>query len=291
MRFPEENLVTPIYVKTRSDMEWSQEKVFYVLASSGLFLCRNHPFFRSCVPARGWPSELASQRTFLKLQVPKLPRPLLEVAVGFFDRIGEETGAEAALLLIWDEASKKVRLMAPRQRCTVYRGYRGGVFPVGVHYDLPSQLPEGWVVFGDIHSHVDGAAFSSSTDRQDEKYRPGLHIVVGRIGEEPPEIHAEAIVDGVRFKVDRDMVLEGYSRRREQVSRNWFDQVEIESYDSYWDYWQDTPKKNVTSWDERERPSRGLGRATGQTTTSRGTEKRDGPNRLEDQGSSLAKRT
>ena len=266
MRFPDDSLVTPVYVKTRSDMEWPDEKVFYLLSSSGLFLCRNYPFFRSCVPARGWPTELASQRTFLKLQYPKLPRHLLEVAVGFFDRIGEEFGAEAAVLLIWDEGTKKVRLMAPKQRCTVYRGYRGGVFPIGVHYDLPAQLPEGWVVFGDIHSHVDGAAFSSYTDKQDEKYRPGLHIVVGRIGEEPPEIHVEAIVDGVRFKVDRNLVLQGYNRRREPMSRKWFDQVEIESYDSYWDYWKNTPKKNVTRWEGKNRSSGDVGRVTGART-------------------------
>jgi PRTRC genetic system protein A len=291
MRFPEETLVTPIYVKTRNDMEWPDDKVFYVLASNGLFLCRNYPFFRSCVPAAGWPAELETQRTFLKLKAPKVPRHLLEIAVGFFHRIGEATGAEAALLLIWDEGSNKVRLMAPKQRSTVYRGSLGGTFPVGVHYDLPSRLPEGWVIFGDIHSHVDGAAYSSFTDKRDEKHRPGLHIVVGRIGQEPPQIHVEAIVDGVRFDVDRDLVLEGYGQRRQQTAREWFDQVEIESYDSYWDYWKDTPKKSVVKGDGQESASWAVAKATVETTGDGGAEKGDGQNRFEDPGSSAARRT
>jgi hypothetical protein len=237
MRFPDENLITPIYVKTRSDMSWPQDKVFYLLTSTGLFLCRNHPFFCSSVPTRSWPAELGRQGTFLELQYPRVPQALLELAVGFFAEIGERHGAEAAVVLALDQRSKEVRLMVPKQSCTVYKSWTGSTVPIGVNYELPDRLPEGWILFGDIHSHVDGVAFSSYTDKQDEQHRPGLHIVVGRIYDEPPEFHVEAIVDGVRFNVEQDRILDGYYRRREPVPDEWFEKVEIQSYDSYRDYW------------------------------------------------------
>ena len=48
--------MTPIYIKESVDEAWPEESVFYVLSSSGLFLCRNHEMFRSCTPIRAWPS-------------------------------------------------------------------------------------------------------------------------------------------------------------------------------------------------------------------------------------------
>ena len=84
-------------------------------------------------------------------------------------------------------------------------------------------------MIGDVHSHVDEPAFSSATDVRDERHRPGLHIVVGRISHEPPDFHIEATVDGMRFHVTHpELVLEGYERRRiAAVPPTWIDQVEV----------------------------------------------------------------
>ena len=81
-------LVTPIYLKTENDMPWPEEKnAFYLVSKEGLFFCRNSRFFKSCVPARGGPCELANQEAFLELQYPMIPQDLVELAVGFFDGI------------------------------------------------------------------------------------------------------------------------------------------------------------------------------------------------------------
>ena len=226
MKFVNPDLITPIYVKTRSNMPWPEkEQAFYLLARDGLFFCRNSRFFQSCVPARSGPGELAGQDAFLEFQYPRISQALLELAVGFFEKAKQRYGREAALLLAWDYRTKQVRLLVPRQRCTVYRNYYG-TYPIGVHYELPAELPEDSFIFGDIHSHVDGSAYASATDKEDEHHRPGLHIVVGRIGDEPPEFHIEATVDGMRFEVDQELVLEGY-RRRAAVSGKHLDQLEI----------------------------------------------------------------
>jgi hypothetical protein len=86
------------------------------------------------------------------------------------------------------------------------------------------------MLIGDIHSHVDGAAYASGIDKADEAYRPGLHIVVGRIREEPPEFHCAVTADGMRFPVkDIGLVLEDYQRRRcQEVPEEWIAKVRVE---------------------------------------------------------------
>ena len=228
MKHHDPNLVTPIYVKTDPDTPQPEEDVYYVLSAEGLFLCRNHPFFSSSVPARDWPGELAPQDTFLRLDYPKVPQRLMELAVAFFAWIGKKYDAEAALLLAWDEQAKEVHLIVPEQLTTVFRNYWGDRYPTGVRYDAPPKLPEGWIIFGDLHSHVDGAAYASWVDKNDETYRAGLHIVVGRVHQEPPEFHVEAIVDGARFTVKPELVLEGYQRRAATVPQRWLEMVKVE---------------------------------------------------------------
>ena len=229
-------LVTPIYVKTHGRHPWPEkEKMFYLLSANGLFVCRNHQFFQSCVPAGSGPAELVDQEAFLDYQYPKVPRRLLELTVGFFAIVGRKYNAEAIVMLVWDHRNEKVYLLVPRQRSSVYQG-NYGTWPIGVEYDVPVNLPDGHFIFGDIHSHVGMAAYSSQTDKHDEKNRPGLHIVVGRIQAEPPEFHIEVIVDGLRFKVDQDMVMEGYHRRA-AISNKCLKQVEIENLHAIQGYW------------------------------------------------------
>jgi hypothetical protein len=235
MKHPDETLVTPIYVKTDPQEPWPRDQVFYVLASNGLFRCRNNEFFISSVPARTWPSELASQQTFLKIRCPKIPCHLMELAVGFFASIYQRHGAEAAVLLIWDRTARQVRLLVPEQESEVSKGWSGRAYPIDVHYEIPADLPADQYVLGDIHCHCDGWAYSSWVDKKDETFRTGMHIVVGRITREPPEFHVEAVVDGVRFRVKPELVLEGYHRRRLDFPKEWLDRVKVGSWRSRYD--------------------------------------------------------
>ena len=90
---------TPFLLKTGPAKEpLKPGEMRYVQASSGLFLERNTPFYRSCVKAPRWPSGLVSEKESLELNMPRLPRSLLERVVGFFDSVALE-GAEAIALL------------------------------------------------------------------------------------------------------------------------------------------------------------------------------------------------
>jgi hypothetical protein len=227
-----DKLQTPIYLKTDASMALPDDvATYHVLTSDGLFLCRNHPFFRSCVPAPDWPSELAPHSASLELRYPKLTRELLEVAVGFFDVIGERLGSEAAVLLVWDRDSRSIEVRVPEQCGIVGRTWQGRPYPLSLEYQVPT-LPPHQSLIGDIHSHVDMPAFASGMDKEDELHRPGLHLIVGRLYLEPPEFHCEITIDGHRFPIrDLSLVLEGYRRRRpDKVPPDWLDQVRTKQW-------------------------------------------------------------
>jgi proteasome lid subunit RPN8/RPN11 len=216
-------LVTPIHLK-HDDMPWPSDRVFYIVASNGLFRCRNHEFFTSCTQARDFPPELAEQGAFIKLRYPKIPRRIFELVIGFFARIYDLHGAEAIALLAWDRRKDRYRIIVPRQEATVRRGWSGTVNPVSVHYEPPIPAAE-LVPLGSVHSHANYFAYASATDRWDETYRAGLHIVVGRLDRERPDVHVEAVVDGTRFPIRPESVLEGYRQRRRAVPQAWIDRV------------------------------------------------------------------
>ncbi|MBI2926278.1 MAG: Mov34/MPN/PAD-1 family protein [Verrucomicrobia bacterium] len=235
MKLPSEKLLTPFHLKTASDVPWpADEKLFYLLTANGLFRCRNHPFFRSSVPVNDWPAELAAHRPFLKLSYPKIPQRLFERVIGFFARIGDDHGAEAAVLLAWHKTAHRLEVIVPEQCTLVGTTWSGRPFPVEVRYEIP-PLPPDLMLIGDIHSHVDMPAYASAMDKDDELHRPGLHIVVGRLSLEPPELHIEVTVDGTRFQVhDPKLVLAGYHHRRpHEVPQEWIAKVKVESYASY----------------------------------------------------------
>ena len=226
------SLSTPIYLKTSEHWSWPEhESLFYLLTRDGLFLCRDHAHFRACVRAPEWPDELAPHQPSLELRYPKLPQELIEQIVGFFGIIAKRAGAEAAVLLAWDSQEKQIRAIAPPQVSLVSRGWTGAVFPISVHYETP-PLPPGWTWIGDVHCHVEGDAYASLTDQQDEAHRPGMHIVVGRISEEPPQFHIEVTVDRQRFRVaDTRLIFEGYQQRRpDLVPSSWVDKVTVKPW-------------------------------------------------------------
>ncbi len=230
MKHPEsDGLFTPIHLNTSGqDGRPAGPDAYFLLARNGLFLCRNHPLFSSAVRAPSWPSELLPHEESLTLRLPPVSRSRVERIVGFFSRVYELYASEAAALLVLDGRAGRVRLVVPSQVATVNVGYGGRRSAVGVRYDsTPPASPES-IVVGDVHSHADLPAYSSHVDQRDEEYRPGLHVVVGRVDREPPEFHCEFVVDGARFPLASEAVLAGYVSRRTNVPDAWLERVSIE---------------------------------------------------------------
>ncbi len=231
----DERLITPIYVKQSDNMPRPKDPVYYLLTADNLYLCRNHTQYQSCVPAPRWPTELAPHVTSLIPSYPQIPRTQLEQICGFFGYMTDRWNAEAIALLAWDETVCEVRTVIPRQVAAVSQATMGPKSPVGVKYETPRDLPKNWSVFCDIHSHCELAAYASQTDVRDEDCLTGLHMVVGRLHEEPPDFHVEAVVDGTRFRLDWNHVSEGYLHRT-MFPRQWLRQVVVMDYPAFCDF-------------------------------------------------------
>ena len=219
-------LTTPIYFKTRADMPRPKDPVAHIMARTGLYLFRRDSWLgESCVPARTWPCELERHAPYFVPAFPLVPQNLIERLVGFFDIIGMRCGGEAIILLIWDLTRRRYRVIVPQQVATVGLSGNGKPFPIGVEYHPPLGLPADWSIVGDVHSHVDSPAYTSAVDRADEAHSPGLHIIVGRIDQEPPEMSVAAVIDGYRFELPWRDAIAGYQQRRWRVPRTWLEQV------------------------------------------------------------------
>ena len=208
-------------------MPWLEnESMFYMLTSDGLMICRNHQYFTSCAPARNCgPSDLGEQKPFCKMNYPRVPRVLLEQVAAFFQRMDDDWFGEAAVILLHNPQTDEMKLLIPDQECSMG----------SVHYTIPNNIEPGWRMIGDIHSHVRMSAFASGVDVHDEVSRPGLHIVIGEIDKEPPDFHAEVVVDGMRFKANIEDVIEDYVART-SFPEEWMQKVKKKKWE--WQGWQ-----------------------------------------------------
>ena len=217
----------PLYLKADKDAPRATDSEFYLLARNGLFFCRNHRFFQSDVLCSKGPGWLASHNVHCQLNFPRIKKTMLERIVGFFSRIYETHGSEAVVLLAWNQKEHQYRILVPDQEATVWESYGGYRSALDVHYTVPLVLPPDHLLVGDIHCHARGDAYSSFTDREDEFYKTGFHVVVGRIHQDPPVFHLEFTVDGKRFPAHFDDLFEGYRRRRGGVPPGWLEKVRV----------------------------------------------------------------
>jgi hypothetical protein len=217
-----DTIISPFHIKAEDDEKIEETaSVYYVIASNGIFRCRNHKFFKSCVKVDNPPAELGEQNTYLKLGFPKISKSDMELVISFFLAIAESCDGEAGVLLYWDEKEQKVLVYCPTQKSN----------GLSLKYDFPLDLdPKRYSIFGTIHSHVDIEAHHSGTDDKDEEFFPGVHIIVGRVRSKKPHITAMAVADGQRFDIeDTDYVIEGYdddNKNVEIVPQGWIDNVE-----------------------------------------------------------------
>lgn len=218
----------PIYIKTDPNMPRPKDAIYYLFSSNGLFIGRNHPFFTSEVPAPRMPNSVLPHQSSCRVRFPKLGQAALEYIVGFFDRVYQEHGAEAIVLLFWNQQQKRYKLWVPEQTATVWESADGRRSALDVKYEVPVPFPEGYVLAADIHCHCEYGAGSSTTDHIDERFRDGVHAIVGRIDREPPEFSIEICVDGTRFTMRFDQLFRGYERRRTHIPDRWMEAVRVE---------------------------------------------------------------
>lgn len=148
------------------------DNLCFLAGANGLFKQVRNDFYSARVKTDEV-AGLAELKEDATLNVPALPLELFRRVEAFFVAIFEKFKSEAVVLLLCNPTLSEWRVVVPRQSV---RGLR-------VSYDLGTlpPSPEGFELFGTIHSHADISAFHSGTDDRDEIHFDGLHITVGNL--------------------------------------------------------------------------------------------------------------
>lgn len=184
----------------------------FVVAHDGLYLRKRSLLGVSQTKVDG-AEHLPAEKEYVEYALPKVPADLTARVVGFFRAIYRQQRTEALVLLLW--AGEGFDLFVPDQR----------VSPASVSHTLDeAELPPGTRVVGSIHSHGAFGAGASSIDEDDEAEFDGLHVVVGDFDRQRPSYSAAIAVDGHRFAVRTNVVLER-PRRLVEPPEDWLRRV------------------------------------------------------------------
>lgn len=178
-----------------------------LLASNGLFLFRSlqlgaEPFLE-VVSKTGPGFEAKGMKEFkdegVVFYMPRIPRDELLKVEAFFRAVYAEHHSEAVVFLYYTpHEGGRWKFAAPEQEVTVG----------GVKWTTPGPPPSGWYQVGSIHSHGSGGAFHSGTDDGDEFDWQGIHVTIGKVTSPHPDYAASIVIDGERFKVEIDDLIE-----------------------------------------------------------------------------------
>lgn len=199
----------------------------YLLARDGLYLERRTALFHTSTRLTGPLLGLAAHEVSCQLFFPPLPRVLVRAMLAFFKAAYDLHGGEAALVLLHHPDTGTYRWYCPPQSVEVYRSFGRLRASDSITYELPLELPAGYVIFGDAHSHGSMPAYASAVDKNDEEYKDGLHLIVGRIDEPGRcDYHADFVMDGQRFGLEPTAVLEdARCRAFARAPASWLKQI------------------------------------------------------------------
>ena len=210
--------------------------ICYIVAKNGVYKQIKNDFYaaRVKVDGVGHYMELTDS---VKLEVPKLPMRLLQKVESFFVKIYELHKSEAVVLLLANPKTQEWRADAPKQK----------VSTSGLHvkYEQDTvKIPQGFSIFGTIHSHASIGAFHSGTDDKDEYCTDGLHITVGNVDKPERSYAARWMICGVPCPAKIEDVIDAPALP--PVNEEWVKRVEIETftYQNWTADWNSKWKKN-----------------------------------------------
>jgi hypothetical protein len=178
-----------------------------VVAQEGVYLERRNEMFSSTTTYQGPLLGLESHRRRCVLHCGKIPAPMIRDMLGFFWTAQEVHGGEAALVLLYHPQKRRFRWYCPKQTVEIFLSCGRWRAVDSIRFENPLQLPDGFVRFGDAHSHPHISKGSPSyADVEDEVHNDGLHIIVSDLVD-GPSYHIDFVVDGQRFRVAPEIIL------------------------------------------------------------------------------------
>lgn len=210
-----------------------------VLAEGGLYTERTSEMFDSCVLGRVKLPDLEEHEEFVRLKVPKIPERMVAEALGFFKAAFEQHQGEAALVLLYNKTTKEWRWYCPEQ-------WAGG--GMSVEFKNPLVPPDGFCIFGDMHSHPSFSPEPSGVDINDEIHRDGLHLIAGYVVKSKgkwwggrrqpgPQISATFAIDQARIRLKAESVLEDLPHERLWIKppAEWMAKITHREHAAWWE--------------------------------------------------------
>jgi hypothetical protein len=190
------------------------DNLCFLAGTNGMFKQVRNPFYSARVKADEV-TGLAELKEEATLKVPALPLKLFRRVEAFFVAVFHKFKSEAVVLLQCNPLLGEWRVVVPRQSV---RGLR-------VSYDLGTlpPAPEGFELFGTIHSHADISAFHSGTDDRDEIHFDGLHITIGNLDKPSRSYACRWMLAGKAFTTSLAEVVK--SEPLPAVDADWLAQV------------------------------------------------------------------
>lgn len=186
----------------------------FVVAHDGLYLRKQSLLGLSQTKVDGV-DHLPVEKEYVEYALPKVPADLMARVVGFFRSVYRLHRTEALVLLLWK--AEGFDLFVPDQQVSM----------ASVKHRLDeSALPDDLRVIGSIHSHGAFGAGASAIDADDEAEFDGLHVVVGDFDRARQTYSAAIAVDGHRFDVRANVVLER-PRRLVEPPDDWLRRVKL----------------------------------------------------------------
>ncbi len=180
----------------------------YVIAENGVFLERRTGSFTTVTAVGTIHGGLEAHDEKCLLHVPRLPVEMVAEMLCFFRWAYAYHGGEAVLCLLYHPERRGYLWHCPEQSVELWEGSTGAWYGgTDILYSDPIALPDGYVLWGDVHSHAHMNAYASSTDQDDERYKDGLHVIVGRLDRTEVELHIDFVMDGRRFAVDPEELI------------------------------------------------------------------------------------
>jgi PRTRC genetic system protein A len=184
-----------VYTKTANTTP-PDEDIYGIIASNGNFIHTKTKFIEAIVPIKGF-SWLEFQQKKAKIFLPKIPVDLMAITLNFFEAVYEEFHSEAVVLIHYNETDKTYMIEAPVQK----------VSGAAVDYESANRF-DGYQLVGTIHNHSNFGAFHSGQDDADERHFNGIHLTTGNILDQYPTISASVVVNGTRFTLTPQQIIE-----------------------------------------------------------------------------------
>lgn len=169
---------------------------YYVATQKGYMIHSRTHFGRVLVPASEVSTLPETQPIFFH-DITKFDAALIGMAWNFFRNVWEQKHSEAMVDITYSE-KHGYRLFVPPQEATAG----------GVECKRNLEHYKGQII-GTIHSHCNFGAYHSGTDQHDANDHDGIHITIGKVDQNPPEIAVMFSASKIQWTLETKQIMIG----------------------------------------------------------------------------------